>query len=267
MTAKLVMVIVGLAMGVVLGGGVEEAKKLVRESKDEGEMAKKVLALVKGDLTEEGVDQVIGWVVENGGAEEREQVGELLWSVPENDRLVLKYVRVLSFYGEEEQLEKVIGKMDQGGLRQEARFRLASLVAEDAERNLTLTDAGRAARNKEAAGILEKLEKEEGLDELLGKWTRKLLYKITHLVVGCEAPEIEGVDRSLPSGVLLRFFDQFGQSLIQFLAPQVNMPDQPFVIQYENSRPACDIPLTGNFTAHSPVPKIPPGCRSVFDQL
>lgn len=194
MTVKLVMAIGGLAMGLALGGGVEEAKKLVRESKDDGEMAKKVLDLVKGDLNEEGVDQVIGWVVENGGAEEREQVGALLWSVPANDRLVLKYVRVLSFYGEEEQLEKVIAKMEPGGLLQEARFRLASLVAEDAERNLTLTDAERAARNKEAAEILEKLGKEDGLNEILGRWIEKLLFKITHLVVGCEAPEIEGVD-------------------------------------------------------------------------
>ena len=38
------------------------------------------------------------------------------------------------------------------------------------------------------------LEKEEGLNEFLEKWVADLKYKITHLVVGCEAPEIEGVD-------------------------------------------------------------------------
>lgn len=194
MIARLTIAVLWLAIGSALGGGVEEAKKLVRESKDGVSVAKKVLDLVKGDLTEKGVDQVIGWVIENGGAKERKRVGEILSSVPGNDQLMLKYVRVLGFFGEEEQLKSVIGKMEEGGLLQEARFRLASLMAEDAERNLTLTDAERAARNQEAVGLLEELGKEEGLKELLGKWIEDLLYKVTHLVVGCEAPEIEGVD-------------------------------------------------------------------------
>ena len=194
MTARLVLAIIGLAIGPGLGDGVKEAKKLVSESKDGELEAMKVLDLVTGDLTEEGVDQVIGWVIENGGAEERKRVGEVVSSIPRNDRLMLKYVRVLGFFGEKQQLEAVIGKMDKGSLQQEARFELASLVAEDAERNLTLTDAERAAGNQEAVGLLEKLGKEESLNEQLGKRVEKMLFKVTHLVVGCEAPEIEGVD-------------------------------------------------------------------------
>jgi hypothetical protein len=194
MIVRLAIALLGLTIGSALGDGVKEAKKLVAESKEGEVEAMKVLDLVTGDLTEEGVDQVIGWVIENGGAEERKRVGEVVLSVPQNDRLILKYVRTLSFFGEKQPLEAVIGKMDKGSLHQEARFRLASLVAEDAERNLTLTDAERAAGNLEAAGLLEKLGKEEVLNELLGKWIEELLYKITHLVVGCEAPEIEGVD-------------------------------------------------------------------------
>jgi len=184
----------GLAIGWSLGDGVKEAKELVRESR-EGELeAMKVLDLVTGDLTEEGVDQVIEWVIENGRAEERKRVGEVLWSVPRNERLVLKYVRVLGFYGEREQLESVIAKLEKGSLQQEARFRLALLVAEDAERNLTLTDAERAAGNQEAVALLEELVKEKSSNEARQKWVEDLLYKVTHLVVGCEAPEIEGVD-------------------------------------------------------------------------
>jgi predicted ArsR family transcriptional regulator len=194
MTARLVIAIIGLAIGPGLGDGVKEAKKLVSESKDGELEAMKVLDLVTGDLTEEGVDQVIGWVIENGGAEERKRVGEVVSSIPRNDRLMLKYVRVLGFFGEKQQLEAVIGKMDKGSLQQEARFELVSLVAEDAERNLTLTDAERAAGNQEAVGLLEKLGKEESLNEQLGKRVEKMLFKVTHLVVGCEAPEIEGVD-------------------------------------------------------------------------
>ncbi|MCX8239877.1 MAG: hypothetical protein OSB05_13740 [Akkermansiaceae bacterium] len=194
MTARLVIAIIGLAIGPGLGDGVKEAKKLVSESKDGELEAMKVLDLVTGDLTEEGVDQVIGWVIENGGAEERKRVGEVVSSVPRNDRLMLKYVRVLGFFGEKQQLEAVIGKMDKGSLQQEARFELASLVAMDAERNLTLTDAERAAGNQEAVGLLEKLGKEESLNEQLGKRVEKMLFKVTHLVVGCEAPEIAGVD-------------------------------------------------------------------------
>jgi hypothetical protein len=106
----------------------------------------------------------------------------------------LSCVRTLGFYGEKEQLQTVITKLKEGGLHQEARYRLAALVAEDAERNFTLTDAERAAGNREAVAILEKLGKEEVLNELLGKWIEQLLYNTTHLVVGCEAPEIEGVD-------------------------------------------------------------------------
>ena len=194
MTARLVIAIIGLAIGPGLGDGVKEAKKLVSESKDGELEAMKVLDLVTGDLTEKGVDEVIVWVIENGFAEERKRVGEVIWSLPKNDQLMLKYVRVLGFYGEKQQLEAVIGKLPKGRVQQEARFRLAMSVAEDAQRDLTLTDAERAAGNQEAVGILEKLGKEEGLNESLEKRVADLRYKVTHLVVGCEAPEIEGVD-------------------------------------------------------------------------
>ena len=188
------MTIMGLVIGPALGDGVKEAKKLISESKKDEVEAMKVLDLVTGDLTEKGVDEVIVWVIENGFAEERKRVGEVIWSLPKNDQLMLKYVRVLGFYGEKEQLEAVIGKLPKGRVQQEARFRLAMSVAEDAQRDLTLTDAERAAGNQEAVGILEKLGKEEGLNESLEKRVADLRYKVTHLVVGCEAPEIEGVD-------------------------------------------------------------------------
>lgn len=194
MTARLAMTIMGLVIGPALGDGVKEAKKLISESKKDEVEAMKVLDLVTGDLTEKGVDEVIVWVIENGFAEERKRVGEVIWSLPKNDQLMLKYVRVLGFYGEKQQLEAVIGKLPKGRVQQEARFRLAMSVAEDAQRDLTLTDAERAAGNQEAVGILEKLGKEEGLNELLEKSVDDLMYKVTHLVVGCEAPEIEGVD-------------------------------------------------------------------------
>jgi len=188
------MTIMGLVIGPALGDGVKEAKKLISESKKDEVEAMKVLDLVTGDLTEKGVDEVIVWVIENGFAEERKRVGEVIWSLPKNDQLMLKYVRVLGFYGEKQQLEAVIGKLPKGRVQQEARFRLAMSVAEDAQRDLTLTDAERAAGNQEAVGILEKLGKEEGLNESLEKRVADLRYKVTHLVVGCEAPEIEGVD-------------------------------------------------------------------------
>jgi hypothetical protein len=194
MTARLAMTIMGLVIGPALGDGVKEAKKLISESKKDEVEAMKVLDLVTGDLTEKGVDEVIVWVIENGFAEERKRVGEVIWSLPKNDQLMLKYVRVLGFYGEKQQLEAVIGKLPKGRVQQEARFRLAMSVAEDAQRDLTLTDAERAAGNQEAVGILEKLGKEEGLNESLEKRVADLRYKVTHLVVGCEAPEIEGVD-------------------------------------------------------------------------
>jgi len=194
MTARSAMTIMGLVIGPALGDGVKEAKKLISESKKDEVEAMKVLDLVTGDLTEKGVDEVIVWVIENGFAEERKRVGEVIWSLPKNDQLMLKYVRVLGFYGEKQQLEAVIGKLPKGRVQQEARFRLAMSVAEDAQRDLTLTDAERAAGNQEAVGILEKLGKEEGLNESLEKRVADLRYKVTHLVVGCEAPEIEGVD-------------------------------------------------------------------------
>ena len=193
MTARLAMAIMGLAMGPLLGG-VKDARELISKSKREDVEVMKVLDLVKNDLTEEGEEEVIGWVIENGFAQERKRVGEVIWKLPKNDQLMLKYVRILSFYGEKEQLEEVTGKLPKGRVHQEARFRLALTVAEDAQRNLTLNDTERAARNQEAKEILEKLEKEEGLNEFVEKWVADLKYKITHLVVGCEAPEIEGVD-------------------------------------------------------------------------
>ena len=155
----------------------------------------KILDLVTGDLKEEGVDKVIEWVIENGYAQERKKVGEMIWSLPKNDQLMLTYLRTLGFYGEKEQLEAMIEKLPNGNVHQKARFRLALLVAEDAQRNLTLTDTQRAAANQSVVSILDKLEKEEDLDEILQKWIKDLRYKVTRLVVGCEAPEIEVVDQ------------------------------------------------------------------------
>lgn len=195
MTVRLGMTILGLAIGPALGG-VEEARKLVSESKRGEVETMKVLELVTDDLKEEGVEKVIGWVIDNGFAEERKRVGEVIWLVPENDQLILKYVRVLGFYGEREQLEATIAKLAKGKLHQEARFRLALLLAEDAEKNLTLTDEERAATNQEVVSLLEKLGKEEGLNDILKKWISDLSYKVSNLVVGCEAPEIEGVDHA-----------------------------------------------------------------------
>ena len=192
---KVRLAIAILAIGTALGDGVKEAQKLIKESKRNEVEAMKVLELVTGDLKEEGVDKVLEWVIENGFADEWKRVGEVIWSVPKNDQVMLKYVRSLGFYGEKQQLEAVIGKLPKGGrVHQEARFRLALSVADDAQKNLTLTDAERAARNQEAKGILKKLEKEEGVNEFVEKWVADLMYKVSHLVVGCEAPEIEGVD-------------------------------------------------------------------------
>lgn len=77
-------------------------------------------------------------------------------------------------------------------------------MAEDAQRNLTLDDAERAVRNQEAEGILEKLEKGEGVNDFVKKWVADLNYKIIHLVVGCEAPKIEGGKVPKDSQNLLR---------------------------------------------------------------
>jgi hypothetical protein len=63
MIVRLAIALLGLAIGPALGDGVKEAKKLVAESKEGEVEAMKVLDLVTGDLTEEGVDQVIGWVI------------------------------------------------------------------------------------------------------------------------------------------------------------------------------------------------------------
>lgn len=211
MKARLAIVILGLTIGLSLGDGVKEANELIKKSKRSDVEAMEVLDLVKGNLTEEGVDKVIEWVIENGYAEERKKVGEVIWKLPKNDQLMLKYVRALGFYGERGQLEAVIAKLPKGGVHQEAQFRLAMLVAEDAQRNLTLTDAERAVGNKEVVKILDQLEKEEGLDGILQKWIKDLRYKVTHLVVGCEAPEIKGVDYA---GKEIRLSDYRGKVVL-----------------------------------------------------
>lgn len=66
-------------------------------------------------------------------------------------------------------------------------------------------------RIKEATALLEKLGKEEGLNDTLKKWVTDLLYKVGHLVVGCEAPEIEGADHT---GEKLRLSDYRGKLVI-----------------------------------------------------
>ncbi|MDA7608962.1 peroxiredoxin family protein [Akkermansiaceae bacterium] len=184
-----------LLIGVVFGDGVAEANKLISQSRQNDVEAMTVLDLVAGNLKEEGVPQVIEWVIENGYAQERKKVGDLIWSLPKNDQLMVKYVQILSFYGEREQLEAVIKKLPNGNVNQKARFRLALLVAEDAQRDLTLTDTQRAKENQTVVSILDKLREEDDLDELLQRWIKDLKYKVTHLVVGCEAPEIEGFDQ------------------------------------------------------------------------
>lgn len=200
-----------LLIRVASGDGVAEANKLISQSRQNDVEAMTVLDLVAGNLKEEGVPQVIEWVIENGYAQERKKVGDLIWSLPKNDQLMVKYVQILSFYGEREQLEAVIKKLPNGNVNQKARFRLALLVAEDAQRDLTLTDTQRAKENQTVVSILDKLREEDDLDELLQRWIKDLKYKVTHLVVGCEAPEIEGFDQD---GKKFRLSDYRGKVVL-----------------------------------------------------
>lgn len=211
MTTRLAFAIMALLIGVAFGDGVAEANKLISQSRQNDVEAMAVLDLVAGNLKEEGVTQVIEWVIENGYAQERKKVGDLIWSLPKNDQLMVKYVQTLSFYGERKQLEAVIKKLPNGNVNQKARFRLALLVAEDAQRDLTLTDTQRAKENQSVVSILDKLRKEDDLDELLQRWIKDLRYKVTHLVVGCEAPEIEGFDQD---GKKFRLSDYRGKVVL-----------------------------------------------------
>ncbi|HCN79704.1 MAG TPA: hypothetical protein DIS80_01115 [Verrucomicrobiales bacterium] len=211
MTSRLAFAIMALLIGVASGDGVAEANKLISQSRQNDVEAMTVLDLVAGNLKEEGVTQVIEWVIENGYAQERKKVGDLIWSLPKNDQLMVKYVQILSFYGEREQLEAVIKKLPNGNVNQKARFRLALLVAEDAQRDLTLTDTQRAKENQTVVSILDKLREEDDLDELLQRWIKDLKYKVTHLVVGCEAPEIEGFDQD---GKKFRLSDYRGKVVL-----------------------------------------------------
>ena len=211
MTSRLAFAIMALLIGAAFGDGVAEANKLISQSRKNDVEAMTVLDLVAGNLKEEGVNQVIEWVIENGYAQERKKVGDLIWSLPKNDQLMVKYVQTLSFYGERKQLEAVIKKLPNGNVNQKARFRLALLVAEDAQRDLTLTDTQRAKENQTVVSILDKLRKEDDLDELLQRWIKDLRYKVTHLVVGCEAPEIEGFDQD---GKKFRLSDYRGKVVL-----------------------------------------------------
>ena len=184
MKLHLAITIMALLIRGVFGDGVAEANKLISQSRKNDVEAMTVLALVEDDLKEKGVPKVIEWVIENGYAEERKKVGDLIWSLPKNDQLMDKYVKILGFYGERDQLEAVIKKLPSGNVHQKARFRLALLVAEDAQRDLTLTDMQRAKENETVVTILDELEKEDELDEILQRWIKDLKYKVTHLVVG-----------------------------------------------------------------------------------
>jgi hypothetical protein len=211
MTSRLAFAIMALLIGMTYGDGVAEANKLISQSRQNEVEAMTVLDLVADNLKEEGVSKIIEWVIENGYAQERKKVGELIWSLPKNDQLMVKYVQILSFYGEREQLEAVIKKLPNGNVNQKARFRLALLVAENAQRDLTLTDTQRAKENQTVVSILDKLKKEDDLDKLLRRWIKDLRYKVTHLVVGCEAPEIEGFDQD---GKKFRLSDYRGKVVL-----------------------------------------------------
>ncbi len=211
MKIQLAITILALLIRGACGDGVAEANKLISQSRKNDVEAMTVLDLVADDLKEKGVPKVIEWVIENGYAEERKKVGDLIWSLPKNDQLMVKYVQILGFYGERDQLEAVIKKLPSGKVHQKARFRLALLVAEDAQRDLTLTDTQRAKANQTVVTILDKLEKEDDLDEILERWIKDLKYKVTHLVVGCEAPDIEGFDQD---GKKFRLSDYRGKVVL-----------------------------------------------------
>lgn len=211
MKLHLAITIMALLIRGVFGDGVAEANKLISQSRKNDVEAMTVLALVADDLKEKGVPKVIEWVIENGYAEERKKVGDLIWSLPKNDQLMDKYVKILGFYGERDQLEAVIKKLPSGNVHQKARFRLALLVAEDAQRDLTLTDMQRAKENETVVTILDELEKDDELDEILQRWIKDLKYKVTHLVVGCEAPDIEGFDQD---GKKFRLSDYRGKVVL-----------------------------------------------------
>ena len=67
------------------------------------------------------------------------------------------------------------------------------------------------------------------LDELLQRWIKDLKYKVTHLVVGCEAPEIEGFDQDIAEELRARAKDAL---LTQAIASEEKL---------EGSEPAEDL--------------------------
>lgn len=163
------------------------------------ETASKVLSIAKSDLTSEGAEEAIIWVVGNGSNPTRKEAAGLLLSEFKDSKGLSSYVKSLSrgradATADLREVAKVAGDPS---VKAYAQYSLASQLMTQNERNSRLTAKEKEKNSTEALAIFEALttspEVKEHSPKIVAQVEAKL-FKINNLSIGSVAPDIVGLD-------------------------------------------------------------------------
>ncbi|MFC4992644.1 peroxiredoxin family protein [Rubritalea tangerina] len=160
-----------------------------------------LLDLAKKDLRVDGVEQALSWVSAKGSPQQRKEAAELLMKAYPESKGFERYINIHCHnqlgLGVEALREVVAGVKEPGTLAF-AKYALANQLLMASERNRALDDEQKAASRKEGVEILEKLGADGQIKEHSPKVAKQIesrLFKVKHLSIGSEAPDIVGVDQ------------------------------------------------------------------------
>ena len=165
------------------------------------ETASKVLSIAKSDLKSEGAEEAIIWVVSNGSSPTRKEAASLLLSEFKDSKGLNAYVKSLSRGRADAttELREVAKVAGDPSVKAYAQFSLASQLMTQNELNSRLTAEEKEKNSTEALAIFEALSTSPEVKEHSPKivaGAEGKLFKINNLSIGCEAPDIVGLDQA-----------------------------------------------------------------------
>lgn len=174
-------------------------RELLNQLPDPGISARKVLAIAQEDITAEGVDKALGWVVKLRKTDESKVAGQLLLEhYPESSELN-NYVAALrsDYLGDLVELKRLIDLAKDRSVVLYAKYVYADKLHIRGAKGHMYSEQERREYTRQAAVQFGKLLSEPDLAKLHPKLLKRSegkLFKTSKLSVGCEIPDIVGTD-------------------------------------------------------------------------
>lgn len=191
----------------------EAKRELLKQLPDPAVYARQVLEIAQQDLTAEGVDKALGWVVKQRKTDEAKVAAKILLEhFPESSELH-NYVAVLrsDYLGDLEEINRLIELAKDPAVVLYAKYIYADKLHIRGAKGYMYSDEEKKEYTRQAAEHFEKLLAEPNFAKLhpkLFKRSEGKFFKTSKLSVGCTIPDIVGTDHA---GVEFKLSDYRGK--------------------------------------------------------